>query len=401
MKTLISFFSLLSFGVALGQCDNDVKAIWARNDTAFVGVNDSLFRTFDGGTSWTHMSLPETNQKLSPREIEVLNNEVYVFTNNGDARVYVSSDWGNRWAAQWEGIESISGYSALVPRYAGVCAGKIYIGGNNDFKYWNTDSAKWISAVTGYAGAIKEIAPDTVWASTGTSVSTSFQTMDDGSNWIALSSEPRYVITPTFSMGMALEDILKLGSRIFVVGTLNGPVVYKTEDFGVIWENVITGGVVNKENGKKVLKISESEALIAISGTIYKTTDGGATWTSFSAGATVRTMVKWKTDKVLIGASTGLFELSDFEGTSSTEICVAGSSNGGTAVGSFSEQKIQVYPNPTRGQLQLPAEGYYQLFDVTGLLILEGNANPIDISSIPVGTYLLLQGNARVRVVKQ
>lgn len=273
VKKLINMkkiFLLLFLAIQIeanAQCGNEVKAIWARNDTAFVGVNDSLFRTFDGGNSWSHLILPEANQKLSPREIEELNGKLFVFTNSGDARVYVSSDWGNSWTSSFTGIETISGYSALVPRYAGVCAGKVYIGGNNDFKYWDSANNKWESAVGGYASFIKEFGPDTIWASTGSSSSVTKYSLDGGLNWTTIATEPKYQITSNYSLGMALEDGIKLGSSIFVVGNLNGPVVYKTDDFGASWVNVIQGGFVNTENGKKMIKISESEALVAIGST--------------------------------------------------------------------------------------------------------------------------------------
>ena len=84
---LVVFVSIFS-NAQSGTCEDDVLAIWARNDTAFAGINDSLFRTFDGGDSWEYMQLPDNDGSPSPREIEGHGSTVIVATNSGKNRVF-------------------------------------------------------------------------------------------------------------------------------------------------------------------------------------------------------------------------------------------------------------------------------------------------------------------------
>jgi len=64
------------------------------------------------------------------------------------------------------------------------------------------------------------------------------------------------------------------------------------------------------------------------------------------------------------------------------------------------EQKVSIYPNPTRGLFQVAVtqfdstkKNYYRLYSLSGSQLqqknLSGSSTDIDISSYPSGTYLL------------
>ena len=58
-------------------------------------------------------------------------------------------------------------------------------------------------------------------------------------------------------------------------------------------------------------------------------------------------------------------------------------------------EKIEVYPNPTRGMLYIGSENNYhkidvKIFNILGINVLSAsNVNKIDLKSLPVGTYFL------------
>lgn len=64
------------------------------------------------------------------------------------------------------------------------------------------------------------------------------------------------------------------------------------------------------------------------------------------------------------------------------------------------EQKVTIYPNPTRGELKIKLEGFEEannsfiyLYNLKGALIIkkviESSEEMIDITSYPLGTYVL------------
>ena len=83
------------------KMEANVGYVWGSGDTAFVTKDKNLYRTFNGGATWTVMAngLPD---EVDPRCITVANDVVYVGTND-KARIYVSSDWGASWKSETDG----------------------------------------------------------------------------------------------------------------------------------------------------------------------------------------------------------------------------------------------------------------------------------------------------------
>lgn len=83
--------------------------------------------------------------------------------------------------------------------------------------------------------------------------------------------------------------------------------------------------------------------------------------------------------------------------------------NPATAISSSESKTVQllVYPNPTQGQLQIRnAEGeMVRVYDTQGKSLIttqlqDGNAT-IDVSALPIGTYILLVQNGVFRFIKE
>lgn len=60
-----------------------------------------------------------------------------------------------------------------------------------------------------------------------------------------------------------------------------------------------------------------------------------------------------------------------------------------------------VYPNPTTGIIHLQMESLYKVTTITGLQILTGFDNRIDLSSQPAGLYFVFVEDSFIRVVKE
>lgn len=345
MKKLLLITTIFLSHFTFGQCSEEIKAVWARNDTAFVGANDSLFRTFDGGSSWEFVQLPDNHTSPSPREIEVIGNTLLVATNSGKNRVFTTTDWGNNWISVSNGLEQIAGNSLHIPRTAtSTSNGIFFLGGNSNIKKLSENT--WSEQVSGFGNVVRELGKDTIWASTGTSTSLTKYSHDGGATWTQITSEPRYVITPTFSLGLKFNDIVKIGQSIVVSATLNGQVLFKTDDYGTTWTNVTNSvGNVNQENGKKFLKISDDLLFYAGASGVWKTTDQGDTWTKTITNGAIRSITKWKKNKLLLATTNGLFEYDDL-GTldNKSAICIRKQPTG--IFEKNNTEAIKIYPNP-------------------------------------------------------
>ena len=59
-----------------------------------------------------------------------------------------------------------------------------------------------------------------------------------------------------------------------------------------------------------------------------------------------------------------------------------------------------IYPNPTNQKIHLSEVVKYELYDVLGALVLEGNSNELDLTNFSVGIYVLKTEKGNVRFVK-
>lgn len=62
-------------------------------------------------------------------------------------------------------------------------------------------------------------------------------------------------------------------------------------------------------------------------------------------------------------------------------------------------EEFQLYPNPTNGTVYLPEDKKWQLYSLNGELLKRGNSKQIDLSSFPVGLYLICSEGKRFKVL--
>ena len=69
----------------------------------------------------------------------------------------------------------------------------------------------------------------------------------------------------------------------------------------------------------------------------------------------------------------------------------------------ISDNKIRIYPNPVQETLNIESgeSVSFKIFDLDGRLLLHGDGNSIDVSSLKTGTYLLQINNNTLKFIKQ
>lgn len=265
--------------------------LWARNDTAFAAMNENLWRTTDGGTSWEQLLNKGLPEEVDPRAITVARNIVFIGTNN-DARVYTSADWGETWSATADG-----GSAIWVPTHLASDGQHVAIGGTlfSPF-YFDFDQNKWIaSGLSGTTHALRYFEDGTLMASVGSaSRSTTHLSSDKGESWTQLAAEPSIPV-----VGSARTyDMLKIGNRIVAVANFNGYNPQYTDDNGATWIEA-TGAKTYGATayGRKFGRLADG-TLLYNKGTLCTSTDSGKTWIEGSKflGAD---FMPWKTNSII------------------------------------------------------------------------------------------------------
>lgn len=195
-------------------------------DTIFVGCDNSrIFRTYDGGTNWTDVSLGAGAHDIRDMVINPANNEIVV-TTNADG-VYLSTDLGANWAQ-----------SGLA--------------GQEVFKLEQNPTAQ-----------------DTIFAVVDNGVYTS---INGGTTWNAVNNGLAGDVTNVRAISHSGID----ASRIYV-GT-NAGRVFHTNDYGVLWtlRGTITGTVISEiivdQVNPDIIYVS------TLTDGVYKSTDAGASF---------------------------------------------------------------------------------------------------------------------------
>ena len=197
MKRLLLAFCAILTGVnSFGQLGytggrNSTKgqcwSIWASNDTAFIGFNDNLYRTYDGGLNWElrNVGIPIG---VDPRTIELVNGKLIVGTND-NSRIYRSDDFGDNFQAGTGAITSIA-----IPTASTSSLNGSFIGGTNfDPHRYDFGTDDWVS--TGNGGithGMRHLGGDTIWICSGSIANgTTSYSHDDGLTWTAVAQEPQ------------------------------------------------------------------------------------------------------------------------------------------------------------------------------------------------------------------
>jgi photosystem II stability/assembly factor-like uncharacterized protein len=235
---------------------------------------------------------------------------VYAGTNRG---VYKSTDAGAHWAAATSGLGSRPVRALAVdprnPRnvYAGTDVGV----------FASTDAgASWLPASTGLTDrrvldlALDPADPATLWAGTRQGL---FESDDRGQSWHPVAGLQETV--GVLAVAPSAPEVLYAGSGE-VAEVRSGPGVFKSSDGGATW-TVLSQGMTASE----VTSMASAGVAGALwAGTagqgVFRTDDGGASWRPASDGLTERLVLSLAADPsdlqvLYAGTARGIFKTTD------------------------------------------------------------------------------------------
>ena len=232
-------------------------------NTILVGTDAGLFRSADGGATWTHISLPGANP---------------------------SHFYGIRWSPDGSTVH---------------CA--------TDLGYFRSTDAgyTWTAKVSGKVTDVSVTSgqPNTVFASVIASGSSLYRSNDGGQTWAQVAGVP---VAPITDVGTV--------SAVYVGGTLTittviGRKLWRSNDGGGTWQNLYT---LNQSSGPDPhVTLCPADPNLVLWGAYFllRSTDGGNTFTQFNPTTLHNTyrVFAWEDDatNVWAGSNGGWFHSAD------------------------------------------------------------------------------------------
>src|SRR3989442_7693613 len=284
---------LLLFIAALSGCNRSdaivVIQLHPKNpDIIYVATNDYIYKTRDGGQTWTNLSQGMSHSRVIAVAIDpAYPATVYVGT-KGDA-VYKSYDGGQRWVSQRAGLDDVT-ITSVVNQFV--------FDPNDNTHFWTATTMgifesmdggeTWTKRMNGMKEVLMVITlamdparPDIMYAGTSGGV---YKSVDRARNWVKANNG---LISPELlssSRALMVNTLLIDPQRPDTVyaATLNG--LYKTEDGARSWTR--TGQDLPDQMISALALDPSWPGTLFVTGRqgVFKSTDAGLTWKGKNAG---------------------------------------------------------------------------------------------------------------------
>lgn len=249
---------------------------WQGTTTLFDGNDGGIYKTVNGGTSWTfHAGNLIISQMY---RLGVSTTDSKVITGLQDNGSKIRSTTGT-----WTDVIGGDGMECFIDRTnSNTMYGELY---NGAFRRSTNGGGSWSNIVTGLSGSAAWVTPwqqdpsvaNTLWAG----YVQMFKSTNQGTNWTAVSGS----ITGTST----IYDFEVAPSNNSFVYVIKSNTLYKTTDGGATWSNV-TGTIPTGSASMVEVRVSHHDpnvVFVSMSGyssgnKVFKSINGGSTWTNIS-----------------------------------------------------------------------------------------------------------------------
>ena len=274
----------------------------ASSSIIYAGTSGAgVYKSTDSGSNWTAINTGLPSSTTSIRKLAINPSTTStVYTGTDGSGVYKSTDSGANWAASNSGIPTQSNISSVVidPKTPQTlyATGSISVGTGSSASTINaifksTDSgSNWTTITNGIPTtttilslAINPSTTSILYA--GTSGSGIYKSTDSGASWTALTNGI-FSNTTLYTMAIHPTDsnIIYAGGY-YVLNSINISIIYKSTDGGTTWSSSNTG--IPQAGLVYALAIDPKTPTTLYVGTasgVYKSTDSGSNWSASNSG---------------------------------------------------------------------------------------------------------------------
>jgi photosystem II stability/assembly factor-like uncharacterized protein len=254
---------------AIQVAPSDPNIVYAGTGDSVQGsLGDGMYKSIDAGKTWTHIGLEDT-VKINRIVIDPKDPDLVLASTQGDARhggqgVYRSTDGGKTWT------------NVLKPENAN---------GTRDLEYAFDMPHVMFATSQGFGGGFGGggFGGGGAAAPQGPNGTALFKSTDAGKTWKKVDTLPPY--TGRISVAIAMHT---KGQRVYIVGGAlqGGSGLYRSDDQGGTWQHM-AGNDTRVANGQGAFSSGvwvdsqNPDILYTISTTVYRSTDGGKTFSAF------------------------------------------------------------------------------------------------------------------------
>ena len=369
--------------VSTGLTDPRIKTLaispnYAIDQTIFAGISffGGVFKSTDGGANWSPVNtgLPVNNININSFAIspDYANDQIIFIGTDLNGGVFKSSDGGANWGSVNTGLTVNIVYSlAIGPDYSENDTETIFAGTSSGVFKSTDGGANWGSVNTGLSNisTILAISPDytndqTIFAESGVSGDNIFKSTDGGANWSPVYTQ---LTPPNFLTFLAISPDYAVDQTIFTGTYFNG--IFKSTDGGTNWNSANTG--LTNTSRTFVFSPNYANDQTIFAGTtsgVFKSTDGGANWSSGNTGLSNKSIVAvaisadFSNDQTIVAGSGGGVNITTDGGASWSQI--------NTGLTSINIIGMAISPNHVNDQTIYALTDYKGVFKST-----DGGAN--------------------------
>ncbi len=265
MISLISYSGMAQWQLAMQEGGN-IYTLVEQNNVIFAGTLDGVFKSDDGGNTWTIANNGLANTVV--HAMIVNNSRLFAGT---EAGVFISDDGGNNWTESNQGL-TISKINSFVLTNTGIFAGT----DDQGIFYSSDNGANWVVKNTGLGNlSVRTLTSNNGRVFAGTYGAGVYYSDNLGNNW----TQSNNGLTSWYISHLTIKDNKLFVSTIYKL--------YISENNGIYWN------LLNTTFEYKVLcSVNYNDYMFVGtdgSGVAY-TNDYGQTWTIWNEGLNNKNM---------------------------------------------------------------------------------------------------------------
>ncbi|MBA3683220.1 MAG: T9SS type A sorting domain-containing protein, partial [Bacteroidetes bacterium] len=249
--------------------------MYTSGTTCYLGTDGGIARTTNGGTSWTTI-----NGNMNIAQIykmgQSTTNPARIVTGHQDNGTNLSN--GSAWSEIYGG----DGMDCFIDWNNNNFIIASYV--NGDFQRSTNGGASWVNIVNGLTGNAAWVAPIVQDPQTQNTFYCGYQhvfkSTNQGTTWVQLGN-----------IGATLDEIkVSPSNPNYIYATAPGG-IWKTSNGGTTWSNISTGLPIgtNQITDLTMDNLNPNQIYVTVSGylantKVFSSNNGGATWTNYSTG---------------------------------------------------------------------------------------------------------------------